>query len=159
MNTSVTPVDKKKSRQTAPEIRDDGKIKYGGRWRTPEQIEKLKADARKLSKLRTQRRAEERKRESEQMGLPPDAQNGAETGPKTVREKVEWVLEHLEYKRCPTGADAAARSLWMVAKRDKHWFVNKFLPMLLKQDEVGAERDVEGERGCGPRRRASAEPG
>jgi hypothetical protein len=148
MNTSMTSVAEKQGRQTAADNRDDGKIRYGGRWRTPEQIGKIKDRARKDSKERTKRRAEERKSEAEQAGLPPDAQNGTGTaGPKTVIEKLEWVLGHLEYKRWPGGADEATRNLWTVAKKDKHWFVNKFLPMLLKRKETGNEKqDIEYER-------------
>jgi hypothetical protein len=131
--------------------RSDGKVLYGGRWRTWEQIEKLKAAARKSSKQKQQRRAENRKRKAEQIqaSLPADGQNlnGAETvRMKSIKDKVEWVLAHLEYKHCPSGADEATRVIWVAAKKDQPRFMNKYLPMLLKQEEKEPERDLEAER-------------
>jgi len=109
------------------------RIRYGGRWRTPDQVEKLKAAAREASKEKRENKAER---------LAAHGQKFA-----GFRERIEWVIEHLGRKHCPTGVDKATRVIWTVAKKDPEKFMDQYLPLLVRKETgVDAERDIEAER-------------
>jgi hypothetical protein len=124
-----------------------------------EQVEKIKGAAREASKLRTQRRAEDRKMKLDQVraGLSGEIRNvsarPANDNSETAwqldagyRERVEWVLKHLGYKHCPGGADEATKVIWAIAKQDERAFMDKYLPLLMKREGESETQNIEGER-------------
>jgi hypothetical protein len=115
------------------QMQSGGKVQYGGRWRTPEQVEKVKAAARKASK-------ESRANKAERLAAHGQKFAG-------FRERIEWVIEHLGRKHCPTGVDKATRVIWALAKKDPQSFMDQYLPLLVRKETgVEAERDIEAER-------------
>jgi hypothetical protein len=120
---------------------------------SPQRKAAVREERRKLAAVaRAKKAAKARLASGEPGGLADgtaadDADDGIVGDQKlSYREVIEWVWDSLSKARCPPAPSRKARELWRYAKRNRDWFLDKYVPMLIRREKDEKKEPTEQER-------------